>query len=1046
MLKSSRMSIVCFIFLFILPRFLFASFEFANKSSNLVLMDSSSSVSLHSQAAKSWEELSVIRNRDNAELSPSSVAYSIENLNCDLMFSNSDAIIAGSAGGLGQTAVQNLIDASITSTMDEAYDLIVANSDAIDSQWDLILANSNAIDGGGLGLTQEQSDLLYANSNAIDSQWDLILDNSNAIIAGSAGGLGQTAVQNLIDASITSTMDEAYDDIQTMSEYQWDLIVDNSNAIVNGGAGGLGEPAVQALIDASVTSTMDELYSNIQTMSDYFEDRIATFSGSTVTVLLLSGNVCENLTLDQHVFVHSTKDVHITSSIIIDGDGATLIFADNDSNSPQFIIDDNISTTIKNIRLHNLQNSTFKMYENSELCIGENVTFELGEDVAFNDGAMQVIDDGSGANTFIVRGIGGKKIFTIEPSNPLQKDRGTRDEPYNRYLNIGDNHIEFQDIDFDGVSDVTHESGKIKFAGNCSALIDEDTDANFEIRGITNEFRFIENNLTLKGAVTFGEVSNNLLHINCVISEHLTTAPVINLEGDCIVLSSGQGKAGIIFDNEMITVNNEEEDSFILGEHSFLNGKYVEITGEPIKQTSSDVELGSDLVLEHASASAIAPDSVPLLSVITRWYESVDFDEMACEQHRAINIAGQDIVYSYNTIYLGNAAGSVLLNHAIAKNFNINATYDLNLWVAHESRVEQGDSNVELKADDTLTVSGKNNVIEVNKQLTLSGSVVLGTGSELIFEFNDKAINPSIIFSKDITLPANSKIEFRGNGTVTFDDDVEIIFTGAASTKPKFVLSDHTVMQLESGGSTLQFKGKGKILILDGARLSVGDGDNVIIGDSTSDYIDIEIARDGLILIEGDSQTSRLSIHKTECTLDIKQGGAIYIGGDGEFELNALAGVVSSGKLNQFALDVQGTLYVASGGKVVIGNNSSLLYTAAWDSLFGVISGSGLIKFVHVTDSFTGVLQSSLSYVNFKKTTGSLDEIVGGLVNTNNDLLVSYAFVDENGNNVVRTSENVLITLVTGESVVSDTASGNVRIFSEISGRYKTYDALGNRI
>jgi|GEM_PF-4245384 hypothetical protein len=389
----------------------------------------------------------------------------------------------------------------------------------------------------------------------------------------------------------------------------------------------LDEPRVQELIDTSITSAMDNAYNDINTIATLATENsrkpdlptvetlintalegIETETESIAVQKLLSENVNQNVTLDQHVFVHSQKNIHVTNDVVIDGNGATVMFANNVSGDPQFIINENTKATIKNIRLHNLQNTTFQMHENSKLYIGENVIFELGEDVTLNDGAVKVISGPSGISTFIVRGIGGKKIFKLEPSNPRQKDRGTRDEPYNRFLNIGDNNIEFQNIDFNGVSDVTHALGKIQLSGDCSALIDEDTDANFEIKGTSNEFRFIENNLTIKGNVTFGDVSNNTLHINCVIPEYLITAPTINFDENCINLTSNQGKAGIIFDNEIIVVNNKSSDSFVLGAHSFLKGKHVEITGEPIKQTSSDFVLGSDLILECATGNAIEPE------------------------------------------------------------------------------------------------------------------------------------------------------------------------------------------------------------------------------------------------------------------------------------------------------------------------------------------------------------------------------------------------------------------------------------------------------
>src|SRR5205823_3404718 len=76
--------------------------------------------------------------------------------------------------------------------------------------------------------------------------------------------------------------------------------------------------------------------------------------------------------------------------------------------------------------------------------------------------------------------------------------------------------------------------------------------------------------------------------------------------------------------------------------------------------------------------------------------------------------------------------------------------------------------------------------------------------THLVFEFDDTADNPTVIFksvSNLLEIPNNTRIEFKGNGTVWFQDGMSIVLNGGATlNRAVFAVTDSAKMRLSATG------------------------------------------------------------------------------------------------------------------------------------------------------------------------------------------------------------------------------------------------------
>ena len=769
---------------------------------------------------------------------------------------------------------------------------------------------------------------------------------------------------------------------------------------------------------------------------------------TTTEDLLPLGQVCCSR------FVHPGQYAHITTDTFIDGCGAIWIFADPDH--AQFIIDANTTVTLLNIDFTRINRNTFDLGKNSKIYIGENVNFEIAENITFTSGLIQVLE---GTNKFVMRSIDGQHKVSFAPDCPNEylsrqnvcRHRNLCPDPM---LDITDGYLELQNIEVSGIQYIQHSTTGTHYIllnGETAINVEQDTLLNFKAQGEENELRFLKNNINLKGTITFGDCPENLLHIRSPIPEKLTELPTILL-GDncngyrCIYLTSDLGRASLIFNDDAIIVKNLGENSFVTADHAYLGGNIVDIRTNPIKQTTTDLELASNLTLLSDQPQAIIFDSDdPFKSLM---FDDLDkFDELELESTRYPNITSDDTLYYDMTTALGNASGLITLQNTTATNFYPHVSDALSLTMKNGSTLNVKDTAVTIKSSDTVAVSGTNNTIKVSNQLTINGALTCAANAHLVFEFDEQATNPTVIFpaSSTLTLASNVRIEFKGNGTVQFGDGSQIIFMGG-SPKSSLIIHDGATMQLASN-ATATMRGQGIFMVTDGGTVSIEGNQNLVIGSSTSDAIHISLARGGTIKLDSSNTTNaRLSLNLGTHSLSVAQSGMLFVGTNGIAEFNVLNGAISAGTISNVTFESNGILYVDSTGKLSLAHNlGSAAFT--WDSISAIIKGTGFIEFVSsVGTSFTGTIQSAQSHASYRSTSATFETLAEQLVQTISTLTVTTVFVNESSSTIIRTSTGALITLNSGEEVISDDASGNVTIFSATLGEYVTYDTNGNII
>jgi len=335
--------------------------------------------------------------------------------------------------------------------------------------------------------------------------------------------------------------------------------------------------------------------------------------------ILLGGNANVDITLKRDVGVPCNKVINITGNITIDACGSCITF--NNRFESQFIVQPNVTVTLRNITLCRINRNTFQMGENSVIQIGENVCWEFADDVPWTSGLIRVLDGPEGFNTWKLIGCCGRRKFIINPTNELETT----------LMELGTNSILLQEMEFHGLRFVTFDGpggASVVLSGQACIGIDQDTAMNFDIEGIGNELVLMQDGLIFSGTIVWSGVClKNLLAIRFALCDPVLDKPgvkvgnkLIVLDGDpTIFLTSDTTLAGLIFRDANVSVRCGNSNAFIIDEKSLLEAQDFEILGFPAKVQSAVFQLtakeidgeGLDPSFTRSMRSKITRSNIP---------------------------------------------------------------------------------------------------------------------------------------------------------------------------------------------------------------------------------------------------------------------------------------------------------------------------------------------------------------------------------------------------------------------------------------------------
>jgi hypothetical protein len=439
--------------------------------------------------------------------------------------------------------------------------------------------------------------------------------------------------------------------------------------------------------------------------------------------------------------------------------------------------------------------------------------------------------------------------------------------------------------------------------------------------------------------------------------------------------------------------------------------------------------------------------------------------------HRATSLPTTAFTTYNHESVLDDARGDIRMHNAIITKFNIStsASEDLNLELEHDNILYQGASDVIVKTNDIINVTGKNNVIVVRHTITFMSELRFAEGAELIFVFDDKYPDAKVVFDLDegdtaFTLEPSCYLGFQGMGTVCFNDNPVIEFAGTTdANQPVFDVTEFATLALETGSSsaekTLTFKGKGNAYWRGGASLLVNEYQQVIFGNDgyATDNIDIRFDNSSLMAIEGTN--ARTTIQKTTATLLFDKASVLHIGPSGKLEMNVNGDSLARGVLSSFRVDNHSIVRMYDTGRLHFSDNvdSSNMVWDIKDAAFPVHGDGGIIKYVNPTGSndVEGRLPTTASILQQNEeligtTAIAASRVAHFLVNQDPTNLTYYTeFKGTDGNTYARSPSGVVFQIPTGDITHESVNGGvyylHVQIIDSHStdSMYITYDTNG---
>jgi hypothetical protein len=746
---------------------------------------------------------------------------------------------------------------------------------------------------------------------------------------------------------------------------------------------------------------------------------------------------------DDHLFPGDR--LYYGTDTVVDGNGRHYVFSH--WSQPQFVVAPGVTVELKNIEFFRINENTFSMGAGSKLKIGENVTFEIVEDVVWDKGKIEIIGDNT---VFTLRGMDGTKKFTFQHIcvyNDIILDLGTG--------TLLLENIELTGIHlFDGSTKMRDRRfrllGAVALGGNAIVNVEYQTGMHFVVKNSNNEFRLFNNNIRFKGNLFFGNERENELHMRFFLKNSMAI-PQVNFVDQFMHVSSTYGIARLIFDDALVRVYNENSRAFVVAENSFLSGRRIELLGYPIKQVSPYFELDAGTEITGVMDNVITQEFIrsPFVfgrtgpQLTTALQELDKKNEMLKEVWKSFTPGGTDLFVRNSTIKLSDASNTIKVDKGTIKDFGVSASDGLDITLENGGVLQQKNSAVTIKTGDNLRIVGEENRIVVKNQLTINGDFTISNESDVTFEFDETTENPTVYFAPTsnniIDISKGAQLRFTGRGTVVFADGTNIRLNGSAGNKiSKFVLQDSSKFTVDEN-AVVVLRGEGKWVIEKSAQVYIGSGRQLVLGYYPHDSMEVSVDDKGEFVIDG-----KLSFVHGAYSLDFLRNSNLIINNGGVCEINSLDEQASSnGLLSRFTFQ-EGTVFkIATGGKFLISENKHRYRGAeipfTWNNLKSSIVTGGLVGVVGT--NFIGMLQNNISAPVSVTAEGYVDL----MINRMPSLSVTTLFLDENGVQKVRTKDDVIVALETGDEVSSDDATtGTISVIND--GELVEITSQGERI
>ena len=562
-LKFKNIAAIFCVVVMLLLNQIFATVAFDNEISRFILKDSNSKIKLNPAAVYGWRDRSLIKNITGGGLSDYNIkSYSgVDDIVTyaeapgELVYDNSNAIIKldrdlrtdSNAFAYGIKNNSNTLLALNRTTSNALLFGDRNNSNAIVTLDQTVRTDSNAFayeikNNSNAILVLQFDDLLtHQNSNAIVKLDQAVRTDSNAFAYG---------IKNNSNAIIT------------LNNTAGTLSINNSNAIVSW-----------------IKGTSNAV-------------------NSTFNPPLVSGNIYNNIVMNETIILDSNQVVNITNTagVVLDGNGQTIIF--NNSSGPQFVVQENVSVILENITLGNINQDTFNIKPGGQLLIGPNTTFEFSENVTFSSGTFDIMDSPDGTVCTFVSLSGNNVVTFVDEA----------------VLNLGNNTLRLEDIELGGVLNIDYgASNLIELATGASVDIDGDTGEaiglNFKAIGQDNALTLMMDNLTLSGLITFGDAAVNELAIRFVLLDGLDPDrvaageiyPIVNFTGGPGIMLGGSpiNDARLTIENPYTIFNLLDSNAFLLDQNGQIIFNELEIRENNIKQYSASVLVDGIRIIGH---------------------------------------------------------------------------------------------------------------------------------------------------------------------------------------------------------------------------------------------------------------------------------------------------------------------------------------------------------------------------------------------------------------------------------------------------------------
>lgn len=554
---------------------------------------------------------------------------------------------------------------------------------------------------------------------------------------------------------------------------------------------------------------------------------------STSSRRLLSGSVFGDITLTENISLKPNQTITYSASALLDGNGASILFSKGGIG--QFNISTGLTVNLRSINLTRLSNNTMRIASGGTVNLENDVLWELDQDITLTTGRFVM----TGATDVLrIRGNGGRKKLTLAPQDD------------NFLFSISSNTVLLEDIEFVGIENVRYSFttdsstnrivGVVGLMGTSVVDVTRDTNMSLLVNGRDSGLVLLANNVTLSGAVLFGLAPENVLNIMFALQSGAELPNVSFADGFCSMTSLG-GNAGINFLNDQVTLNLLREKSMTAGERSFLSGKAVIITTNPIRVASTQFTLrqGTDLspsgmpnpinlittreptLFDDLGGAALSAYQLSALKLIrTEAEENYHSYLNECARIRSLETRGRITLPTPTVRVMGRmalsrgigdialtAGGSVhkflpdnwvpfsvsLTGGSRLEQRRVRTLVPIPLRDTADLQIASDGTFAGVKETDTLYVTKGQNVVAVSSDFNILGNVSIDEGAELVFELSNGAmltfgkyqegVTPSwdagLPLGYQLTLPKNSTIRFTGNGSVRFADGSEIICQGS---------------------------------------------------------------------------------------------------------------------------------------------------------------------------------------------------------------------------------------------------------------------------